>query len=535
MLASSSVDDVVRELARLDTARDSLSPVMLGALRAARGLLASRRGDNDTASREIRLASHDLRAAGDDQAAILAECEALAAEQRVSRANARGVIDATLAIERASSADDLIVATAATVRGAAHIAVGEPEAAIAAIAEAIRRAEAHLPERARALNALGTLYTALGETGAATTVLEHACELSRRLKIATTEAIAHGQLGALALARGELETARGHLGAQELLAARLGDRHGRARALTYLAEIALEANQAEAARDLALQARAVARASVPPLSIFDAFAERIELRANVALGGPPVQNKLEALRQRFADLGVWLGAALVDLDATGDATSPKFHDALSTLAALGLTQRMAAALQASRDAAVGAAREDLDATIAALAQLHPHIADAHASDLVFSAPATLATIGARRLSAQRNLAKLGALHVRACGLTIAVAITDASLVPAPGVTATFAGALGEMRVWVWSVDAKSDTVDAEVRALIGERGRAVVSVRAAARVARVPFAGDMSAHLEGVDLLALMRAAEQLEPGTFTRLAPTDGASEPMIKKESST
>ena len=123
------------------------------------------------------------------------------------------------------------------------------------------------PERVRALNTLGVLYTSLGQSGAATAALEHACELARRLGIATSEAIARGQLGALALARGDLAAARGHFGAQELLSTKLGDRHGRARSLTYLAEVALEAGQASTARDLARHARAVAMEAQPALEI----------------------------------------------------------------------------------------------------------------------------------------------------------------------------------------------------------------------------------------------------------------------------
>lgn len=525
MLASSPPNDIEVELARLESMRASLSAPMIGALHAARGMFALRRGDNDSARRELRSAVSELRAGGDEQAAILAECEALVAEQRLSRSNVKTVIDAARAIEGAATSDTLVGATAATVRGSAHLAAGEPEAAIAALAEAVRRAESHLPERVRALNTLGTLYTALGEIGAATTVLEHACELARRLKLDTSEAIARGQLGALALARGELGAARAQFGAQELLASRLGDRHGQARALTYLAEIALEASQAEAALDLATRAREVAQSSTPPLTIFDAFAERIELLAHDALGERADQAKLDSLKQRFVSLGVSLGAALVDTDGArglAPSASPALQSALSTLAALGLTQRMAVALRAARGATSGAERDDLDATIAALAQLHPHLADEHASDLVFASPATLAKTGASRLAAQRNLAKLGALHVRGPGLTLALALTDSRTLPSPGVTAAFAGAVGDLQTWAWPLEAKLDDVRRELRSLIGAQGRAVITRCASAAIMRVPFAGDASAHLEGVALRALLLAVDRLAPGAIAEIDPKD-------------
>src|SRR6185436_14303874 len=103
---------------------------------------------------------------------------------------------------------------------------------------------------------------------------------------AVGEAIAWGQLGSAALARGELERARRYLQKQEWFAAKVSDAFGRARALTFLADLALELGRPDDTVTLTETARSVAASVTPPLTIWIAYATRAIERARVELGQP---------------------------------------------------------------------------------------------------------------------------------------------------------------------------------------------------------------------------------------------------------
>ncbi len=490
------------------------------ALRFARGELALRTGQLHLAGTELSAAAEAFAACGEAQASALARCESLVAEtRRGPRQHLPELIARIAAVGRAAGEDALVRATASTVLGAAYVAAGQPEQALDAFAVAVAASDDLLPERVRVLNSMGTLYGVLGAQGAAASVLEHAAELARRLGLVESEAIARGQLGSLALARGDLDAARAHLGAQELLATRLGDRHGRARALAFLAEVALDAGQAEAARDLAANGKEIAEGAAPPLSVFAAFAERIGHRARRMLGEPPSRQEVDTLRDRFRALGVGLGAALVDADAALDSSAEDERAlrlrAMDALASLGLTQRVTELLRAARAGEDGDDTE-ADLVIAAVAQPHAHVADAHEVDLVFSAPRSLAAIGKRRVAAQRNLAKLAALWARGPGLTLAVCALPAGAAPAPppGARAALVGALGSVAVWAWPLDT-SESLLREELVRVDPRVKAVIARAPEARIATVPFAGEPSASMAGVDVAPWVERLKAVTEGSI--------------------
>jgi tetratricopeptide (TPR) repeat protein len=519
LLLAAPPGEVEAEIVRL--AASPLDPLESAALQFARGSLALRRGELAAARDALGRAVEAFSAAGSAQAARLAECDLHVAASRASPRSALApIIERLRAIEAEAGDNRLVRAVAMTVRASVHTRSAEPDHALRTYVEALACTEGLARERAHALSGLGTLYVALGVHGAAAHALEHALELGRRSGDVVTEAIAHGQLGALALARGDLDAARRHFGAQELLADRLGDAFGRARALAYLAEVALEASQPEAALGVAEQGMRLAASVTPPLA-FGSYAERIALRAAHALGQPYDVERARTLLARFEAQGGALGAALTALDMarTGAPDAAALRDrALRAFASLGLTGRIAEALINDHGAH--------HATVDVLVQPYAHLADAHEVELVYTAPEVLSWLGGRRIAAQRALAKLAVLEVTRSALVVAACIGEGSAPALPGQAAgVCAQALGCTAVFVWPASVDDATVEAEVSSLAGVR--AAATRPAGGYLAEVPFAGEPGARLREVDVDAIASCARGAAPGRVLWLAAAEPKDEP--------
>jgi tetratricopeptide (TPR) repeat protein len=510
------VGEVRAEIERI--AGMTLGPLEQAALTFARGAFALRSGDLAAARSELTAATGAFDVLGERQAANLARCDACRAIGRSSPRTSLPALVADLnAIIDGAGDDPLVCVVATTVRAATHAQMNEPANALDAYCAALARSEGMGLERGHVLVSFGTLYATLGVHGAAEHALEHSLELAHRLGDTVTEAIAHGQLGSIALSRRDLDRARRHLGAQELLANRLGDVFGRTRALTYLAEVALEASQPEAALALAKEAGRLASSVVPPLSVFASFAERIALRGAAELDGVSDEPAMRALQQRFATGGVTLGAALVarDMARSGFADAVELRaQAIAGFASVGLPDRIAELLlgePTSDDPARAAA-------IAALAQGHPRLADALEIGLVYSAPTSLRAVALSRMAGQRNLARLAELHFGPPGLVITVFLSDAPAhaTPPDESRAASVSACGPVGVWAWPLSVDDPSVSADLARL--EPGARGVVVRSpSARIARLPFAGDAGVSLAGIDLTPLFARALAAPRGNIER------------------
>lgn len=496
------------------------------ALDFARGALALREGALDAAVPALGAAA---AAFVDREAAALARAEALLAAARRGPRAAVVASVAALVEMAASPVSPLVGAVALHYRGAAERVAGDAVGAQRSLLAALALAEpaaSFLAERAQILNSLGTLHVVLGSHGAALPMLEHAAELHRLRGDVTGEAIAHGQLGAAALALGRPDEARRHLQRQEWLASRIGDRLGQARALTFLADLALDVGRAADAADLAARAHQVAEGADPPLALFAAYAQRALGRARLTLGDHDgAAAALEASRATFLQQKHPLGSALTAWDLArlsaerGEPAS--FFEPAWALASLGLAPRVAAVLVDRR--ALGLSREGEAEALAAVAESAPALGAAEEVALSYAAPGSLAAVAGRRTAARRNQGRLAALSIAPPGLWVVVLVADglASTRPAlPQERASSAAiaALPGAVVWAWPALTAPEEVArdlAAARPTLGRDPRALVALRSQARVAAPPFLGEVSASVEGVDVAALLGAASALPSGAL--------------------
>jgi tetratricopeptide (TPR) repeat protein len=522
LLAGAPAAEARAEIARL--AALALDPLASAALGFARGALALRDGALDAARGHLEAAAGAFAATGDAEAADLARAEAwLTVVRRGPRAAIHEAVAALDALA-GNAASDRARAVALHYRGAAERAAGDAVAAQRSLLAAFHAAEPFLTERAPILNSLGTLYVTLGAHGAAEALLEHAAELHHQHGDATGEAIAHGQLGAAALAQGHLDRARRHLQRQEWLASRIGDAFGQARALCFLAEVALDAGRAAEAAELAERATAVATSVEPPLALWVAYAARALGRARIELGDEDAARKsLDTAREKFARFAHPLGLALTGWDlARLGATSDWFGPAWS-LASLGLAPRVARLFADRR--ALGVAGDGEGAALAAAAQASSHLAAAEEVALVYAAPEALAAVAAQRTAAQRNLGRLAALAIAPRGLVLAAIAAESigaarHALPPERASAAAIAELPGAAAWAWPATVTPEEVArdlAAARAALGEDTRAALAVRPDARITAPPFQGEVAASLEGVDVLALMATARALPHAALAR------------------
>lgn len=540
LLKGASAPDVRSELERLAGAPlDGLSQAALG---FARGALALREGALDAAIAELSAAAGAFEGLGERQAHLLSRCEAILAEvRRGPRAVFAGAIAELSGIGREGADDARVraVAThyAATATRMSGDAVGTAKMLLAALAAA----EDLLDERAKILNSLGTLYVVMGAFGAAESVLEHAAELHHQLGDAVGEAIANGQLGAAAMGMGDLERARRCLQKQEWLSSRVGDTFGRARALTFLADVAIDLGRPDDALMFAKTAREVAASTSPPLRMWIAYATRAAGRAMMDMGDGGAGAELSAARELFTAIGNPLGSALTEWDLArlaakvgGEAphisgerpASASWSKAAWSLASLGLAPRVAQLLRDQRQALsesgapVSEARAS-EAALGAVSQLAPHLASLHEVEMIYDAPDELSTIAARRTSAQRNLGRLAALSIVESGLYVAVLASGSiagagRALPWERASAALAGELPGLAVWVWPTAVSISDVARDLawaRGALGADLRAVLMISPSGRVLAPPFAGEGGAELRGVDLSGRFGEVEALPPG----------------------
>jgi tetratricopeptide (TPR) repeat protein len=512
----------------LDAERSS--PRERAALEFGRGALALRDGRSDAAREAFKCAAEGFEADGELEAAHLAWCEEWLARVR------RGAIPAELggAGERFAAARSALAALAAApitdrvgvvahhYLGTAERAAGNLEATQRTLLEALAHSEGFIPERAQILNSLGTAYVLTGAYGAATSMLEHAADLARRLGDVVGEAIAFGQLGSAALARGEREVARRHLQRQEWLAARVGDVFGRSRALVLLGELALELSRPDEAHAIADEAFALATSVDPPLGVWAAQSARIRGRALLELGDRTGVDFLTDAAKRFAAVGNRLGGALVAWDRSRHGLADDWDAAAWELASLGLEQRLASLLIERR-----AASDDpwLDAAIASATQPFEHLSAAHELELLHRRPSALAAEAARRVRAQRSLARLSALVLVPPGLVVAVLAhrslgAETSTVPDETGQAVVIGGLPSLGVWAWRGDVPDEALARELANLRREIPEIRVVVRrfADGRVAGPSLRGEPCASLEGVDLAPLYAESFGATPGSLVVL-----------------
>lgn len=542
LLKSAPAAEVAAELARL--AALPLEPLPAAAFAYARGALRLREGALVDARALLDAAAAALLAAGELEASLLARCEALLAAIRRGPRAAYGAavaaLDALLA-EAETKGIPRVAVVALHYRGTAERLSGDALATQRTLLDAFQRSEPVgdaaplLDERAQILNSLGTLYVVLGAYGAAQALLEHAAELACRLGDAVGEAIAHGQLGSAALATGDLDRARRHLQKQEWLASRSGDVFGRTRALTFLADVALDAGRPDEAAALAELALRSAASVDPPLTLWASYATRALGRARMEVGDTATARlRLEAARAGFTQFGNPLGQALVDWDlarlvseearAEGHdgAPAPDWFAPAWALGSLGLGARVAKLL-ADRRRTEGV----VDLALAASAQAAPHLAVAQEIELIYGDPAALAAIASRRNAAQRNLGRLAALTLAPQGLLLAAIASSAigaahrALPPERSAGAALLEIPGAT-VWGFPIAASIEEVGrdlAALRAALGPDTRAVLVSRPGARVLAPPFPGELGAALEGVDAAPLLAAASALDAGLLD-LAP---------------
>ncbi|WP_129577758.1 MULTISPECIES: hypothetical protein [Sorangium] len=526
-------------------------PLLAAALGFGRGALALREGALDAAVRLLDGAAAAFDAQGAAEARDLARCEAVLARlRRDARSACASAVAELNAIAGAGDGGRRAAVVAAHYRATAERIAGDAAAAQRTLLSALRGSEPFLDERAQILNSLGTLYVTLGAHGAAEALLEHAAELHRRRGDAVGEAIAYGQLGAAALGLGALERARAALQRQEWLCARLGDAFGRARALTFLSELALELGRADDALALATSARDVAAGATPPLRTWIAYAARAMGRARRDLGDPGAAVALEEAGALFRELGHPLGEALAAWDrASAEALAPvrsttpvapvqpatpvDWFSAAWALGSLGLPSRVAQLLRermeieeaapAPRMANGGPASDGgiRERALAAAAQTSPHVAVQREVELVYDRPDDLTVVAARRTAAHRNLGRLAALTLAPPGLVVA-AIAASGLgvrglvLPSERAAAACIAHLPGLAVWLWPSAIAPAAIGsdlADLRTALGEPLRAALALAPAGRVVCPPFAGDVGAELEAVEVGALLALTESLAQG----------------------
>jgi tetratricopeptide (TPR) repeat protein len=545
LLKGAAAPEVRSELERLSSA--GLVGSAEAALGFAKGALALREGALDAAIAELSAAAGAFEKLGERRAYLLARCEAILAEvRRGPRSVFAGAIAELEAIGREGADDARVRAVATHYAATATRMSGDAVGTAKMLLTALAAAEGLLDERAKILNSLGTLYVVMGAFGAAESVLEHAAELHHQLGDAVGEAIANGQLGAAAMGMGDLERARVCLQKQEWLSSRVGDTFGRARALTFLADVAIDLGRPDDALMFARTAKDLAASTSPPLRMWIAYATRAAGRAMIDLGDGGAGAELQAARELFMTIGNPLGSALTEWDlarlsargmaggfeipgASGERpVSASWSKAAWSLASLGLAPRVAQLLRDQRRALSesGAPQDDpraSEAALAAVSQLAPHLASLHEVELIYDAPDELSAVAARRTAAQRNLGRLAALSIVASGLFVAViaarSIAGAGrALPSERASAALAGELPGVAVWVWPMAAPLTEIArdlAAMRSALGPDTRAALVAAPSARVVAPPFAGEGGAELSGVDLGGRFGEVEALSSGTL--------------------
>ncbi|WP_437934216.1 hypothetical protein [Sorangium sp. So ce341] len=532
-------------------------PLLAAALAFGRGALALREGALDAAVRLLDGAAAAFGEEGAAEARDLARCEAVLARlRRDARSACASAVAELDAIAGAGDGGRRAAVVAAHYRATAERIAGDAAAAQRTLLSALRGSEPFLDERAQILNSLGTLYVTLGAHGAAEALLEHAAELHRRRGDAVGEAIAYGQLGAAALGLGALERARAALQRQEWLCARLGDAFGRARALTFLSELALELGRADDALALATSARDIAAGATPPLRTWIAYAARAMGRARRDLGDLGAAAALEEAGALFRELGHPLGEALAAWDrASAEALAPvrsttpvapvvqpattvqlattvDWFSAAWALGSLGLPSRVALLLRERIEIQEEAAPRPgngepvsdggiRERALAAAAQTSPHVAVQREVELVYDRPDDLTVVAAHRAAAHRNLARLAALTLAPPGLVVAaIAASGVNVrglvLPSERAAAACIAHLPRLAVWLWPSATAPAVIGsdlADLRTALGEPLRAALALAPAGRVLCPPFAGDVGAELEAVEVGALLALAESLAPG----------------------
>ncbi|WP_437313478.1 hypothetical protein [Sorangium sp. So ce385] len=524
-------------------------PLLAAALVFGRGALALREGALDAAVRLLDGAAAAFGEEGEAEARDLARCEAVLARlRRDARSACASAVAELDAIAGAGDGRRCAAVVAAHYRATAERIAGDAAAAQRTLLSALRGSEPFLDERAQILNSLGTLYVTLGAHGAAEALLEHAAELHRRRGDAVGEAIAYGQLGAAALGLGALDRARAALQRQEWLCARLGDAFGRARALTFLSELALELGRADDALALATAARDIAAGATPPLRTWIAYAARAMGRARRDLGDLGAAAALEEAGALFRELGHPLGEALAAWDrASAEALAPvrsstpvapvratmvDWFSAAWALGSLGLPSRVALLLRERMEIIEEAALRPengepvsdggiRERALAAAAQTSPHVAVQREVELVYDRPDDLTMVAAHRAAAHRNLGRLAALTLAPPGLVVAaIAASGVNVrglvLPSERAAAACIAHLPGFAVWLWpsaTAPAAIGSDLADLRTALGEPLRAALALAPAGRVVCPPFAGDVGAELEAVEVGALLALAESLAPG----------------------
>jgi hypothetical protein len=537
LLKGAPAAEVRAEIARLESA--SIESAAIAARAFAEGALALREGALGPAYEKLTLAADGFRDLGENEASVLARCEAwLAAIRRGPRSIYDEAIAALGAIaEHPPSAVARVVAL--HYRGTAERFAGDALATQRTLLTAFAESEPFLPERAQILNSLGTLYVIMGAFGAAHPLLEHAAELHHRNGDAVGEAIAFGQLGSAALARGELDRARTFLQKQEWFSSRVGDAFGRARALVFLADLAILAKRPDDAVLLATNARAIAESVSPPLTMWIAYATRSIGRAKLDLEDASAKDDLERARAAFGRIGNQLGDALARWDLAHLGARDRAHlpaaregwfGAAWALGTLGLSARVAELLTDAREALADdeAGHAAIEEAIAVAAQGAPHLAFAQELELVYGESELLARIATRRTAAQRNLARLAALTIAGQGLYVAAiaaralgaesASSRASNASLPGLRASAAAIaeLPELTVWIWALRTPIEEVArdlAAARAALGEDARAVLAIEPEGRVLSPPFVGEVAARVASVSVAPLISRALALASG----------------------
>ncbi len=520
------------EIARLEAL--DLSPLEAAARAYARGALHMREGSLGPAFNDFDAASNAFSEAGEVEASEIARAEAHLAKMRRGPKQAFLEAEAALGQLTSTTASPRVRVVALHYQGAALRLIGDAQGTQRCLLGALAQAQNHPSERAKILNSLGTLYVVMGAYGAAEALLEHAAELHHRKGDSVGEAIACGQLGAAALGLGDLTKARTWLQRQEWLASQVGDAFGRARALTFLADVALDLGRPDDALELANLAREVARSTTPPLGIWLAYATRAAGRAKADLADKTAEDELRDARARFTQIGNTLGLALTEWDlvrlAGGEDSGPVGETAPLTwsgpawaLASLGLSARVAGLLRDHATARDARHKErlpldqeggrspiaDAEETFFAVAQPAPHLGVPREIALVYEAPGVLGDVSNRRTSAQRNLARLGALTLAAPGLVIATiqwrgAVRYRALPPERASCAAI-GALPAVAQWAWPLSTPEAEIDRDVgalRAALTAEGATEITItlekQVNARVVSPPFAGEVGAGLEGL-------------------------------------
>ena len=546
LILRARASEAAAEIARLEGL--SLSPVQEAARTYARGALAMREGSLAPAEADFQAASSAFHAVGEAEASHIARAEALLA--KMCRGPKQAFSEAESALSDLAQATTFarVRVVATHYRGAALRLLGDAQGTQKNLLDALAMAGENPGERPKILNSLGTLYVVLGAYGAAEALLEHAAELHHRRGDAVGEAIACGQLGAAALGLGNLEKARTWLQRQEWLASQVGDAFGRARALTFLADVALDLGRPDDALEMANMARDVARSTTPPLAIWLAYATRAAGRAKADLHDKTAEAELRDARARFTTIGNSLGLALTEWDLVrlsggevkpieGDGTNDEtltWSGPAWALASLGLSARVSGLLRDHADQRDAPWRErfplqhelatppgiapgaklrspiaDAEEAFFAVAQTAPHLGVPREIALVYEAPGVLGEVSNRRMSAQRNLARLGALTIAKVGLVIAtIRWTGAPAfraLPPERASCAAIGALPGTAQWAWPLATPEPDVERDVaalRAALEAAGAKDVTIalekHPSARVVSPPFAGEVAATVEGL-------------------------------------